>query len=67
MSTTKTPNHTITRSSEKVFFGIADNAPKTTVTDNRTHARGEGLGRTQGEADQRAWDRLHSANESKKR
>lgn len=67
MSTSKTNDHTITRTSENVFFGLAHNAPKTIITDSKTGERAEGLGKDRSQADERAWDRLRSVNEARKR
>ncbi len=62
-SKTETPDHTIYRGS--TWF---TNSPQTRVVDKDTGASsGTQVGRTQNEADQRAWDHLHSANESKRK
>jgi len=68
LATTKTPNHTISRTEENVGpFGLFDSAKKTTIHDEDTGARDEGYGRTRQEADDRAWDRVRSDNEARKR
>lgn len=65
MSKTETKNHEIHRNTKSEFpMGLGRENPRTQIKDKETGDWGEGIGNTQEEADQRAWDDLRSKKES---
>jgi hypothetical protein len=62
---TKTRNHNIHRNTESAYpLGFGREMPRTQIQDKKTGSWGKGIGNTQQEADQRAWDDLRSKKES---